>query len=329
MDENIQWTTEFHNSRQITVFLDLEINNELGTYAQHFKKTAKIDGYVPFDSAHQVHTLKNIPRNLFNRALTLNSEAKSIEEAFNHLNTGLIALKYPIKLAKEAQTNATKIDPVRNKTSTAKVGITNIYLTITNNALNKQNPLYTHVKHINHILHMDDEDILTNCTVKLSKRQPPSVAARNNIASTQPTQEVGPMRCYKQNCKTCKHIFIASTWTDNDNYSHKIARFSCKSRNLIYILIEPDTNEVLYVGHTGQTIHARMNQHRIGKSCIRNHTSYHLVAIQSDISKAKRLQDEKWYINKLKPKWNVQRKFHWWTSESHQSDHFQGPTEDE
>ena len=89
--------------------------------------------------------------------------------------------------------------------------------------------------------------------------------------------------------------------------------------------MKPSDNTVLYVGHTGQTIGTRMNQHRVGKSCIRNNSTYKLIAIHSDISKAKRLQDEKWYIHKLKPLWNVQRRFHWWTSESHQFDHFHGP----
>ena len=273
MDQNIKWTTDFQRPTQTTVFLDLEINNSSGTYAQHFKKTAKIDGYVPYDSQHQRHTLNNVPRNLFNRAATLNGDHTSTKAAFNHLQTGLIALKYPIKLTTAARNAATHITPVRSKNIPAIPKQTTLYLTLTNNMLNSKNPLYNNIAHLNHILHMDSENILTQCTVKLSMRQPPSVAARNNILSTQLLDQHGPTKCFKPKCKTCKHILLESTWTDNSNYTHKIANFSCKSRNLIYILIEPSNNTVLYVGHTGQTIGTRMNQHRVGKSCIRNNST--------------------------------------------------------
>ena len=185
--------------------------------------------------------------------------------------------------------------------------------------MNRLNQLYNHLKHLNHILHLDSEQILTNVTVKLSKRQPPSIAAQNNLNCTRPTCNK-PVKCPKGNaCPLCRHIHTEHTWTDNNGHVHVLARFSCKTRNLVYILYDEPTNCVLYVGHTGQTIGTRFYQHRKGKSSIRNN-SFKLVALKASPSKAKRLEKEKQLILQLKPAWNVQRKFHWWTSESHQSD---------
>ena len=318
LDPHISWTCDYEPNQHTTIFLDIVINNKTGSYSQYFKPTKRIDGFVPYFSRHQTHTLDNVPQNLYNRAITLNQKATDIKLAFTHLTTGLTALKFPLKTLRKATSQAKPIIPVRNKPKTLNPKKI-IYLTVTNNNLNQINQLYGHLKHLNYILHLDSENALTKVTVKLSKRQPPSIAAQNNLDCTRHANN-SPVQCPKaNNCPLCRHILTDKTWTDFYGRVHFQARFSCKTRNLVYILYDENTNRALYVGHTGQTIGTRFYQHRKGKSSIRN-TNFKLVALKSSPSKAKRLEHEKQLILHLKPEWNVQRKFHWWNSESHQSD---------
>ena len=54
---------------------------KLGSYkalqikiGQYHKETKKLDAFVPYRSAHRKHTINHLPRNLFDRALSLNQD---------------------------------------------------------------------------------------------------------------------------------------------------------------------------------------------------------------------------------------------------------------
>ena len=298
-----------------TIFLDVKIDNEFRKISQFFKPMKKLSAYVPFSSHHPFHTLKNIPKNLFSRALTLNPSAQDKNNAFTLLSTGLVGAGYPIKLLDKSKKAATKIKPIRVKNMVSQDNI--IYLTLTNNTLNTANPLFSQIAHLNYILHMDTSHILSHLTIKISKRQPASIAGQNTIMSSAHKNN-NPQPCPSQTCHTCSRMHRDKMWVSSSGLSLTQARWSCKTKNLIYFCVDPITNEVYYIGHTGQTIGTRFYQHKKGKLKLRTST-YKIVAISGSESIVKRLEVEQHYIELLDPTWNVQKCFNFWMKESNHS----------
>ena len=116
---------------------------------------------------------------------------------------------------------------------------------------------------------MDPTGVLNNLTLKLSFRQPPSIKALNNMnASTQKNQL--PVKCSRKCCLICAKVLCTDKKVevltgDNNFETINAARFSCKTRNLVYVLFDKNTREVYYVGHTGQSLETRIYQHTGGK----------------------------------------------------------------
>ena len=120
---------------------------------------------------------------------------------------------------------------------------------------------------------------------------------------------------------------------DNNFETINAARFSCKTRNLVYVLFDKNTREVYYVGHTGQSLETRIYQHTGGKKLkggnskfrdgllddsSKNKIFYEITAVRSHPSRVRRLSHEKEYIQLLKPSWNVQVEFQWWNNKSNE-----------
>ena len=155
-------------------------------------------------------------------------------------------------------------------------------------------------------------------------------------ASTQKNQE--PVKCHRKCCEICAKLLCTDkkvkVLTGDNNWEIlNSARFSCKTRNLVYVLFDQVTKKVYYVGHTGQSLENRINQHTGGKKrkggnskfrdglleeSSKNRIFYHITAMRSHPSRVRRLQHEKEYIQKLKPLWNVQVEFQWWQNRSNE-----------
>ena len=185
---------------------------------------------------------------------------------------------------------------------------------------------------------MDPSGLLKNLTLKVSFRQPPSIKSMNNMfASTHRNQK--PVKCGRKCCLICEKVLCTDKQIEvitgnNEKEILYAARFSCKTRNLVYIVFEKFTKKVLYVGHTGQSLESRIYQHTGGKklkggnSKFRygllpdtsvNKIFYEVTAVRSHPSRVRRLEHEKEYIQKLKPSWNVQVQFLWWNNRSNES----------
>ena len=180
----------------------------------------------------------------------------------------MTSLKYPTKIIENALNDSQKITPKRVKIDMNKDEKV-IYLVFTNDILNRKNPLHKEIKFLNKILHMDPTGLLKNLTLKLSFRQPPSIKTLNNMtASTAKNQN--PVKCKRKCCLICEKVLctdktVKVTTGDNKKETIQAARFSCKTRNVVYILFDVFSREVYYVGHTGQSLENRIYQHTGGK----------------------------------------------------------------
>ena len=153
-------------------------------------------------------------------------------------------------------------------------------------------------------------------------------------------QNKTPQKCNRKKCLICQHALCTEPKVEiksGDGTIHEVhaARFSCKSRNVIYIIFDKKTKVCYYVGHTGQSIESRIYQHTGGKKNMKGGNSkfkngfvtdkskhkihFYITAISSHPSRVRRLEHEKEWIRKLKPSWNIQVEYHWW---SHQSNEF-------
>ena len=334
LDPNIKWTCEFDLQLPKTIFLDLVVDYSIPGIYQYHKPTKKIDSFVPYYSLHSKHTLRNLPRSLFDRAITLNTTQLHKDLAFKQIEQGLSILKYPNSIIETCKLQAKKIIPTKYIAKTGNLSKKIIYLCITNNSLNTSNPLHSDISTLNRILHMDDSGILNNIHIKISKRQPPSVGTLNNMRSGAHNDQ-DPVRCGRKICDICPLICTSKTVSlvqpEGEFVEFKAARFTCKSHNLIYFIFDPISREPLYIGHTGQKLLTRMYQHRggkkknSGKSKIRfgflkntspNKINFQITAIAASPYRVKRLETERFYINKFKPTWNTQLQHFWWQDAS-------------
>ena len=334
LDPNIKWTCEFDLKNPKTIFLDMVIDYSISGIYQFHKPHKKIDSFVPYDSLHAKHTLRNLPRSLFDRAITLNTTKEHKILAFKQIEQGLTILNYPYKIIESCKSQAKKIVPTKYVAKTGSLQKKIIYLCLTNNSMNTTNPVHTDISTLNRILHMDDTGVLNNIHVKISKRQPPSVGTLNNMRSGAHTDQ-NPVRCGRKICDICPLICLSKTVNliDPEGETHEIkaARFTCKSHNLIYFIFDPIKSEPLYIGHTGQMLLTRMYQHRggkkknSGKSKIRfgfkkdthpEKVHFQITAIIASPYRVKRLETERFYINKFRPSWNTQLQHFWWQDAS-------------
>ena len=121
--------------------------------------------FVPYNSEHPRHTLRNLPRCLFNRAFTLNLIDKEKNLAFAKIDDGLTVLNYPRKIIQECKNTAEKIIPSKYIPICGKFDKKILYLVITNNHINKKNPLHNDIAILNRILHKDQTGFLNNVHV--------------------------------------------------------------------------------------------------------------------------------------------------------------------
>ena len=116
-------------------------------------------------------------------------------------------------------------------------------------------------------------------------------------------------------CKLCKHLFPHTSWESNCGHFFQVARATCRSRNIVYILIDKVTNDTLYIGQTCQQLSTRISQHRSGNSWIRN-SDFWLIPLQGEPEAVKKIEMEQVLIQTLKPLKNKQKDFYWWQGKS-------------
>ena len=335
LDTNIKWLSEFDFSKPETIFLDLKIQYSPLKIQQYHKPSKSWISYVPYNSKHPQHTLLNLPRSLYNRAMTLNKDTDTQKLAFTRLDAGLLALNYPKSLLDSSKTEKKAKQSFIPLNSL--VERKNVYFVITNNQLNTNNKLHNDVKAINNILHKDPTGGTSNINIQISRRQPPSIKSQNNMI-TSANQNTHPTKCGRTCCDLCPLISTDKVFeiVDYNGVEHKLqaARFSCKSSNLVYFIFDTKNKRALYCGHTGQALETRFRQHRggkkknSGKSRIRygflpetskNFIDFRISAIQASKYRVRRLNLEYHWIQTLLPLWNCQLVHQWWMSKSYET----------
>ena len=166
LDHNINWTCDFDYENPKTVFLDIVIDYSIPGINQYHKPHKKINSFVPFESQHPRHTLRNLPRSLFDRAFTLNTIPHNRSLAFKQIEQGLTILNYPQNIISTCKSQARKIVPTKYIPKTGGLPKKVIYLCLTNNSTNTANPLHADISTLNRILHMDDTGLLNNVHVE-------------------------------------------------------------------------------------------------------------------------------------------------------------------
>ena len=83
------------------------------------------------------------------------------------------------------------------------------------------------------------------------------------LSGDQSSADPAVQPCKNKKCHCCRHIIQTSEFFDaaNKNRSTIVGKFSCNSRNIIY-MIKCLKCSKLYIGQTGRTLRDRLNNHR-------------------------------------------------------------------
>ena len=124
------------------------------------------------------------------------------------------------------------------------------------------------------------------------------------------------MPCRQQGgCKVCNILFTESFWTSNNDITLPVARATCCSQFLVYIMADKISNETLYVGQTKQKLNRRFSTNKAQNSWLRN-DNFFIIPIQAPQEAVKRIELEQILIQKLSALKNKQRDYFWWNHKS-------------
>lgn len=242
------------NFLDVLVYVDSNIGN---IHTDLYRKPTDTMNYVPFNSAHPHHILKNIPYNLARRIKMIVSDKKQRIIRYKELRSRLIQLKYPCTLIDDAIIRAEIVSTQKKNAETDNKMLPFIQ------TYNQNNPdIFSKViKPITNTLKLLDP--FKRCTFKTTYRQPQSILSflsRNNRKTL-----FGIQRCGEKLCKCCDSImtgklveFKSATQIRSFTVHHN---FNCLSSNVVYKLQCRSCNKC-YVGQTGDTLRHRMTVHR-------------------------------------------------------------------
>ena len=244
-----------------TPFLDLEINNHNGEINTFHKPTAGFSNFVPFSSAHPLHMKKNIAFNLYYRASRINSTKRALELEFMRIDMSLQSLGYPYRFLERQKLKAQKHKLSIVEHTTKQLSPDKIYFVTTRNEITTSKKFNDMTTLVFKLLGYSPFFLPKDIQVCRSFRQPPKLSTKL-IWSSLTCPDDRPTKCGMNACKICKDLYTSSSWTSNEGVTLKVGRITCKSKNVIYILTDKASNEVLYVGQTCQSLNTRLGQNR-------------------------------------------------------------------
>ena len=263
IDSKIKYTFESslenHNS---IPFLDVLITIENGNIdTDIYSKPTDTYNYVPFNSNHPRHSIRNIPFNLARRIKGIVSDPNKLQGRFQDMADRLKTKKYPTKLIKGAINRAMSLnrdDIIKTK---VKINSDNVnenkvfFIHTHNNAIiNPSIQIKDLITTINQLLPTSAKKFtLLNAT-----RRSPNL--RNLLMFSQKKTYL-VKRCYK-GCVFCSYLHEGPSLTLKTGVILKPnANFTCCSRNLVYIIVGNRCKE-FYIGETGDMIKNRFAVHR-------------------------------------------------------------------
>ena len=257
----------------------------------------------------------NIAFNLFFRAVRINSDQSALLKEFFRIEASLLSLGYPLKvITKQRDRAKNHTESRRDITEPVPLQIKTIYFTTTRSSVSTSEKFKKLFSQAVALLGNSKYFTKDKVIIKRSFRQPPSCRTRL-IWNTLTQNYNGPTICNMPACKLCKHLFTDTKWESNCNHLFRVARATCRSRNIVYILVDKSTNETLYIGQTCQQLSTRIVQHRAGNSWIRN-SDFWLIPLQGEPEAVKKIEMEQVLIQTLKPTRNKQKDFFWWQGKS-------------
>jgi hypothetical protein len=258
----IKFTKEMNNTS--LNFLDVAVyiensQNENTIQTDIYRKKTDSMSYVPFNSAHARHILRNIPFSLAYRIKRIVSDPNIRHNRYEELKHKLLQLKYPINLIDNAIIRA------ENRTETATTDNDNDHDTLMpfTQTFNKNNPDVFNkiIKPISQTLKLMNS--FTNCRFKSTFRQPRSLLSL--LSHKHRETIIGVSRCQEQLCKCCELLIVGDQITYKKGNTEKTfnikCNFNCLSSNLIYFLKCGGCTQY-YIGQTGDTLRHRMTVHR-------------------------------------------------------------------
>ena len=266
IDKRIKYTFEnsMDSEDNSLPYLDVRVRIQKGTIITDlYSKPTDTFNYVPFNSAHPRHVLRNVPYSLARRLRGIVSQDDTLAARMQELKERLASKKYPRKLINDAIKKAESItrDSILNGTP-KKVDSTNgenhIYCVTTYgpNIAHPGKQVGPFVDIYNSTRTNDDQKI----AIKFSFRKNPSL--KQCLMFKKLPGNTGVFHC-KDGCTLCsKNMKATETLTLKTGVTLRPnARFECTSRNLVYVIVCGGCQE-FYIGETGDTLRNRFAVHR-------------------------------------------------------------------
>ena len=263
IDENINY--EFENSNDdgenSISFLDVKITikNEM-TITDIFNKKTDTFNYVPFNSCHPRHTLRNIPFSLARRIRGIVSDPALVLVRMEDMKRRLRAKKYPLGLIDEGIRLALSMsrDNILHpptKPIESRAGRESFFVSTYNPRI--EDPILD----IRQAVDVYNSSTAENYKIKVrsSFRKSPSL---KDLLTFQRTKGIGVRGC-KDGCILCKE-YLHTGESLNLKQGKTLSaneQFDCMSRNLLYAAKCKGCEE-FYAGETGDQLSTRFNVHR-------------------------------------------------------------------
>lgn len=277
----LQFTMEAHETQ--LPFLDILLCKDGKTiYTDIYYKRTDSHQYLDFNSCHPKHCKTNIPYTLARRICTIITNHNIREQRLEELETFLISRNYPTTLinASFEKAKGQSIEELRRpKTKENQDRI--LPLVITHNPNNPN--VIGKVKETVKILNLSDElkDTMHKTKLIVTRRQPKNLKAiltQAEFSTSNATPTV--TKCNEPRCGTCPHIITGNKITLKNGKMWTVRyNMSCKSREIIYIIICPKCDS-FYVGTT-ENLRNRVTLH---KQHIR-HEEYRHLAVSEHLFK--------------------------------------------
>ena len=268
IDPKIKYTFETSNTAELNAlpYLDVRVIIQNGTVITDlYSKPTDTFNYVPFNSAHPKHVLRNVPYCLARRIRGIVSDGALLELRMSELKKRLKNKKYPTRLIDDAVSRAlamSRADIIDPKTTPAS-----------NTNPEEQRQIYCVTTFDPGVKH--PRQIITRCVdnfnatrtnekeklnINYSFRKNPSL--RQSLMFKKLPGSRGVFKC-QNNCTLCSKNIFPGEFLTLKNGINLIpnARFECTSRNLVYVIVCRGCNE-FYIGETGDMLKNRFTVHR-------------------------------------------------------------------
>ena len=318
---SIKFTMEVNENK--LPFLDILINKENNhIWMDIYSKPTDSKRYVPFDSCHPKHCLKNIPFCLARRICMIVEKTDIKEQRLKELETLLKKQRYPQNIIKTGLEKARSLEQSDLRKSKTKSSEKTLAFITTHNPNNPNifPMIKSSLQQLNSVPYLKNE--LNNINLINSKRQPPNL--ERMLCNTEYIDEdqLGVKKCGK-NCVCCPYLLETKTYKfkyEPKPFNIK-SPFTCTSSNVIYAIICSGCNEE-YIGQTRRALKERLtlykqhiNHPNLQQTPVEGHlrdcgngtfNMFPILQIRKDDDKTRDLMELK-LINKFKTKLNKRR----------------------